>query len=121
MMTFGSTEVSEITGVNGKTLHHWDMTGLVSPSAQRAHGKGTRKRYGFNDLLAIRLITGLRDAGVSLQSLRKVADYIRRELGPAEDLGNVFLVTDGHDVYLRQGDSLVSALRERGQRLMFTV
>jgi DNA-binding transcriptional MerR regulator len=108
--------------VNVKTLHAWDKTGFLSPSVGQARGTGTRRIYSFQDLVAVRVVRELREAGISLQALRKVVAFLRgRRKGVAHPMAETFLLTDGTDVYAKTGDSLLSALRQPGQGLLFHV
>jgi DNA-binding transcriptional MerR regulator len=70
---YSVSQVERLTGINRKTLHFWDRTGFLSPSVRAAHGTGSRRLYSFRDLVALKVAAQLRDAGVSLQSLRIVA------------------------------------------------
>ena len=70
--------------------------------------------YDFTDLVALKLAKELRKAGISLQSLREVVRYLRRR-GQKKALGDVFLVSDGKEVYERRGGELISTLRRPGK------
>jgi DNA-binding transcriptional MerR regulator len=119
---FSTGEAAATTGTNSKTLAYWDTTNFLRPSLARADGKGTRRSYSFSDLVAIRAVRTLRDAGISLQALRRTVKYLRQHQGELRHpMQETFLLTDGVDVYIRPGDTLVSALREPGQGLLFHV
>jgi hypothetical protein len=83
--------------------------------------------YSFLDLVAIRVACELRDAGISLQSLRKVVAFLCSEKGlssPTAALASTQLITDGHDVFevvdIRKA-VMLSALRKPGQRMLLVV
>lgn len=116
MEGFSVSQVERLTGVNRKTLHFWDHSGFLSPSLQAAHGTGSRRLYGFRDLVALRVAAQLRNAGISLQSLRMVTERLRSLTDLENPLAETYLVTDGVDVWERRGDELLSWLREPGQR-----
>ena len=65
--SFTPMEVVEIVGVTKRQLQHWDKTGLVSPRQRTAGGHA---RYSFQDLIALKTVKRLLDAGVSLQKIR---------------------------------------------------
>ncbi len=122
MEGYRTPQVAAITGVNPKTLHYWDHTGFLSPGIARSQGTGTRRIYSFPDLVALRVVRELREAGISLQSLRQVVAFLLRQKELARHpLAQTYLVTDGRDVYARTGKNLVSALRQPGQGLLFHV
>jgi hypothetical protein len=64
---FTPMEVVEIVGVTKRQLQHWDKTALVSPRQRTAGGHA---RYTFQDLIALKTVKRLLDAGVSLQKIR---------------------------------------------------
>lgn len=112
--TFTATQISRLTGLGYDTVDHWAKTGLCPPSIQDAHGPGSERRYSFRDLVALKAAAELRRAGVSAQALRKVIDHLRAR-GYEQPLAEVYLVSDGRDVFERHGDELVSVLRRPGQ------
>ncbi len=116
---FSTAQVERLTHIGAKTLHFWDRTGFLSPSVLGAHGTGSRRIYSFRDLVALRVAAQLRDAGISLQSLRKVVSALREMHGLEHPLAETYLVTNGHDVFERRGDEVMSVLRAPGQ-VMFT-
>ncbi len=112
---FSTAQVEQLTGIGAKTLHFWDRSGFLSPSVVRAHGTGSRRIYSFRDLVALRVAAQLRDAGISLQSLRKVVSTLRKMHGLEQPLAETYLVTNGCDILEKQGSEVMSALREPGQ------
>lgn len=93
--------VATIVGITYRMLDHWTSTGLVTPSVRDAEGSGSQRLYGFDDIVQLKVIKRLRDAGVSLQRIRKAIDEVRarglslRDLMLASDsAGNVFAVDD---------------------------
>lgn len=117
--TFGSLEVSEITGVSLRQLQWWDERGVVSP-VQRGH----KRMYRFNEVIEIGLITELRKKGISLQKIRKVLRFLHKELGrglfEAVQNGNeMHLLTDGRNIYLEDShQNIVDILNSSRQPLI---
>lgn len=120
-MGFSTPEVEKLSGVDRKSLHYWDRTGFLSPSIVRASGTGSRRIWGFRDVVAARVARELRDAGIPLQSLRKVVEFLRSSEGVEQPFAESFLVTDGQDIYLKQGEAILSVLRAPGQACFFFV
>ena len=112
---FSTAQVERLTGIGAKTLHFWDRSGFLSPSIVGAHGTGSRRIYSFRDLVALRVAAQLRDAGISLQSLRKVVATLHEIHGLEQPLAETYLVTNGHDVFASNGNELMSVLRQPGQ------
>jgi DNA-binding transcriptional MerR regulator len=77
MEGFTAKQVVALTGVPYKRLDSWANSGFLMPSLAEADGTGSRRLYSFQDLIALRTAKILRDAGISLQGLRKVMHFLR--------------------------------------------
>lgn len=118
---FTAQQASVLTGCTHHQLRYWDRVGLVEPTVQRTGGRaGVRRLYSFRDLVWLRVVKGLLDNGMSVQRVRRAADYLRRNAELDDTLANVKLVTDGVSIFQVVGDEnqLLDALRE-GQMAMF--
>jgi DNA-binding transcriptional MerR regulator len=112
---FGGPQVCKIVGISYRQLDYWARTGLVRPSVADAKGSGTQRRYSYRDLLRLKVIKSLLDAGVKLQTARRAIDYLREDTADWEAAS---LVLDGSDsVLARDGDDLVDLVR-RGQGVL---
>lgn len=84
-------------GITYRQLDYWARTGLVAPGIRGAEGSGTQRLYSFRDILMLKVIKRLIDAGISLQQIRVAVDHLR-ERG-VQDLTQVTLMSDGVSVY----------------------
>jgi DNA-binding transcriptional MerR regulator len=109
-------QACKIVDITYRQLDYWTRTGLVNPSIQPAHGSGTQRLYSFNDLLQLKVIKSLTDAGASLQKVRQAIDYVREDLDA--DWSKVTIVADGSGVYACTTDSQVVDLLRRGQGVL---
>ena len=109
-------QACKIVGITYRQLDYWTRTGLIIPSVQAAMGSGTQRLYSFNDLLQLKVIKSLTDAGASLQKVRQAIDYVREHL--ADDWSKVTIVTDGNGVYACTSDAEVVDLLRRGQGVL---
>src|SRR5712691_3812974 len=75
---FGSKVVLDLTGITYRQLDYWARTRLVGASIRQAAGRGSRRVYSFQDLVALRVVARLLDAGVSLQAVRRAVEYLKR-------------------------------------------
>lgn len=111
---FSTGQAAEITGTTTRMLGHWDRTGLVRPSGKRAHGKGSRRKYTFGDIVAIQTVRRLRSGGCPLQKIRAAVGYIRKHHSQPSDshlLKGLTLVTDGSKVLVvTDGDQLMEVM-----------
>ena len=109
-------QACKIVDITYRQLDYWTRTGLVSPSVQPAKGSGTQRLYSFNDLLQLKVIKSLTDAGASLQKVRQAIDYVREELDA--DWAKVTIVADGSGVYACTSDAEVVDLLRSGQGVL---
>ena len=99
-----------VAGITYRQLDYWARTGLVEPTVRTAGGSGTQRLYSFRDVLLLKVIKRLLDAGVSLQQIR-VAVHHLRERG-TDDLTGVTLMSDGASVYeCRSADEVIDLLQ----------
>ncbi len=97
-------------GITYRQLDYWARTGLVDPTVRSATGSGTQRLYSFKDILLLKIIKRLLDAGVSLQQIRVAIDHLR-ERG-TDDLTQVTLMSDGASVYeCRSADEVIDLLQ----------
>ncbi len=97
-------------GITYRQLDYWARTKLVEPSVRSATGSGTQRLYSFRDILLLKIIKRLLDAGVSLQQIRTAVDHLR-ERG-TDDLTQVTLMSDGASVYeCRSADEVIDLLQ----------
>jgi len=97
-------------GITYRQLDYWARTKLVEPSVRSAGGSGTQRLYSFKDILLLKIIKRLLDAGVSLQQIRIAVDHLR--VRGTDDLTQVTLMSDGASVYeCRSADEVVDLLQ----------
>ena len=71
MDTYSKPEAHRIAGITYRQIDYWLHTGLVTNSVGGTK-LGARRRFTYRDLIAIRAISTLLEAGVSLQAIRRV-------------------------------------------------
>ena len=106
-------DVCRVVGISYRQLDYWARTGLVTPSIRDAGGSGTQRLYSFHDLVQLKVIKKLLDAGVSLQRIRKAVVFLRSNL-TAEPAG-MTLMSDGASVYACESEDEVVDLLKSGQ------
>jgi DNA-binding transcriptional MerR regulator len=84
-------------GITYRQLDYWARTGLVEPSIRSAGGSGTQRLYGFRDILVLKIVKRLLDAGVSLQNIRTAVDHLRGR--GVTELERITLMSDGASIY----------------------
>lgn len=92
----GATACSA-AGITYRQLDYWARTFLVEPSVRTASGSGTQRLYGFRDILVLKIVKRLLDAGVSLQNIRTAVEHLRTR--GVTDLEAITLMSDGASIY----------------------
>jgi DNA-binding transcriptional MerR regulator len=100
-------------GITYRQLDYWARTGLIEPSIRSASGSGSQRLYSFRDILILKVIKRLLDAGISLQQIRTAVTHLR-ERG-TDDLTRVTLMSDGASVYECTSNDEVIDLLQGGQ------
>jgi DNA-binding transcriptional MerR regulator len=100
-------------GITYRQLDYWARTGLVEPTVRSATGSGSQRLYSFRDILILKIIKRLLDAGISLQQIRSAVQHLR-ERG-TDDLTRVTLMSDGASVYECTSNDEVIDLLQGGQ------
>lgn len=100
-------------GITYRQLDYWARTGLVTPNVRGAEGSGTQRLYSFRDIMILKVIKKLLDAGVSLQQIRLAVDHLREQ--GIKDLSQVTLLSDGVLVYEATNDDEIIDLLHGGQ------
>jgi len=100
-------------GITYRQLDYWARTGLVVPEIRGAAGSGTQRLYSFRDILILKVIKRLIDAGISLQQIRTAVEHLRAR--GVDDLTQVTLMSDGVSVFECTSDDEVIDLLRGGQ------
>jgi DNA-binding transcriptional MerR regulator len=103
----------QAVGISYRQLDYWARTSLVSPSIRNAEGSGTQRLYSFRDLVVLKVVKRLLDAGVSLQNIRRAIDALRSR--GVDDLAGITLISDGTTVYECRSPEEVVDLLQGGQ------
>jgi DNA-binding transcriptional MerR regulator len=119
VLGYRGPQVCKIVGITYRQLDYWARTDLIRPSIADARGSGTQRRYSYRDLVELKVIKGLLDAGVSLQQARRAIEYLRDHLG--EDIATASLVINGAGSVLVRTDGELVDLVRRGQGVLSIV
>src|SRR5216117_1866561 len=102
--------VCRLVGITYRQLDYWARTGLVTPSVRAADGSGSHRLYSFGDLVELRIIKRLLDAGNSLQRIREALGYLRSS-SSGRPLSDVTLISDGQRIYAcHSGEEVIDVL-----------
>ncbi len=107
--SFTGSQAAQIAGITYRQLDYWARTNLIRPSLSDAKGSGTRRSYEYRDLLELKVIKQLLDAGIKLESVRDVFNYLRSHVD--SEIAAAHIVISGKAVVLCQGDQLIDVVR----------
>ena len=107
---FSGRQTADVVGISYRQLDYWARTDLIRPSLTDACGSGSRRRYSYQDLLELRVVKTLIDAGIKLESVREVFAYLRTHV--SADIASAHLVISGQTVVLAQGDELIDVVKQ---------
>lgn len=112
-LEFTAIQATRLTGCSVSQIRYWDRVGLVVPSL----GSGRSRRYTFPDLVALRMVRSLLDAGLPLRRIRRAVEQLRA-VGD-DDLAGLRLVADGSTVFACRDDGEVLDALGHGQLALF--
>ena len=112
---YSGNQAASVVGITYRQLDYWARTELVRPSITEARGSGSRRLYSYRNLLELRTVKSLLDAGIKLESVRDAFKYLRDRSDA--DITSAHLVISGSSVVLCQGDELIDVVR-RGQGVL---
>jgi DNA-binding transcriptional MerR regulator len=104
---YSALQAARLTGCTPSQLAYWERIGLVAPD-----GGG----YDFRDLVALRVVASLLEAGLTLSRVRQAVRYL---VATGEDIAGLRLVTDGDRVWACRDDGQILDALRRGQLALF--
>lgn len=113
---YSGKKAAEIVGISYRQLDYWARTDLIRPSVTDAAGSGSRRQYSYRDLLELKVVKSMLDAGIKLESVRTAFEYLRVELG--ENVASARLVIGGGKAILVRDDAELLDVINTGQFVM---
>jgi DNA-binding transcriptional MerR regulator len=112
---FRAPQACSAVGITYRQLDYWARTGLIRPSIQTATGSGSQRLYSFTDLVQLKVVKRLLDAGMSLQKIRAAIEILREQLRSDSPLTDVTLLSDGTTIYAAHSAEDIVDVFRRGQ------
>ena len=114
---FLPAQAARLGGCTRSQLGHWRRSGVVTPS--EAGG-----RYSFRDLVGLRVVVSLLEAGLPMVRVRSALEVLRAAGGGSgemtgDDLAGLRIVTDGVTVFACYDDGQILDALGRGQLALF--
>jgi DNA-binding transcriptional MerR regulator len=113
--TYGyrGTVACAAAGITYRQLDYWARTDLVVPSLRPLPGSGAGRLYSFRDIIVLKIVKRLLDAGVSLHNIRAAINHVRSR--SSTELAVITLMSDGASVYECTSPEEVVELVHTGQ------
>ncbi|MFI2609332.1 MerR family transcriptional regulator [Kitasatospora sp. NPDC018619] len=97
LLGFRGPTACAAAGITYRQLDYWARTGLLEPSVRTAYPSTSQRLYSFRDILLLKIVKRLLDAGVSLQNIRVAVAHL--QAAEQSDLAGLTLMCDGATVY----------------------
>jgi DNA-binding transcriptional MerR regulator len=108
---YTSIQAARLSGCSPAQLDAWRRIGLLVPNDAEPTGP-----YSFRDLVALRMVASLLDAGLPMSRIRRaVAELVRT----GDDIAGLRLVTDGESVWACRDDGQILDALRHGQLALF--
>ncbi len=115
MNGYRAPQVCGLVDITYRQLDYWARTDLLRPSLQMARGSGSQRLYSFSDIVQLKVIKRLLDAGMSLKKIRSAIEILRQQLESERPLEDVTLLSDGQTIYAAHSPDEVVDVFRRGQ------
>lgn len=112
---YRAPQVCSLVGITYRQLDYWARTDLLRPSIQSASGSGSQRLYSFTDIVQLKVVKRLLDAGMSLKKIRQAILILREQLRSERPLTDVTLLSDGTTIYAAHSADEVVDVFQRGQ------
>ncbi len=112
---YTGTQVCKIVDISYRQLDHWTTTKLIKASLRSIKGSGHHREYSFEDLLKIKIVKNLRDAGMSLQKIRKALISLEQIMKTETNYSDITVVSDGTSIYASKNEDDFIDILKKGQ------
>jgi DNA-binding transcriptional MerR regulator len=105
---FPTAQAARLSGLTPMMLDYLCRVEVLVPSQPGRRKRGCPRKYSFGDVVILRALARLLQAGVSVQRLKLALRSLRKhhkDISPTS-LPAQYLVTDGRRVYLHERDTL---------------
>lgn len=96
MTGYSTRDVAEILGVPPRRIREYVSAGVLEPARE-----GRAYRYGFRDVVLLRTIAELREAGATPRRIRRSLERLKEQLPRGRPLSAVRIATEGGRIVAR--------------------
>jgi DNA-binding transcriptional MerR regulator len=106
-------QAARLSGCTTAALEAWRRAEVVVPGGEQADPSAP---YTFRDLVALRMVTSLLDAGLPMRRVRRAVQELVRS---GHDLSELSLVSDSESVWACHDDGEILEALRHGQLALF--
>jgi DNA-binding transcriptional MerR regulator len=110
---YTAIQASRFSGCTAAQLDAWERSGVVVPSDLATDPAAP---YSFRDLVAVRMVASLLDAGLPMTRVKRAVTELVRA---GHDLAELSLVSDGESVWACRDDGEILDALRHGQLALF--
>jgi len=103
---YTTIQAARLSGCTPAQVETWRRIGLIEPTDE----------YSFRDLVALRMVVSLLDAGLPMLRIRRAVTELLRH---GDDITGLRLVTDGETVWACRDDGQILDALRHGQLALF--
>jgi DNA-binding transcriptional MerR regulator len=104
---YSAHQAAQLSSCSPAQLAYWERIGLITPGPTG---------YSFRDLVALRVVASLLEAGLTLARVRQAVRFL---VASGEDIAGLRLVTNGDRVWACRDDGQILDALRRGQLALF--
>jgi DNA-binding transcriptional MerR regulator len=114
---FGSKRAAELSQLTLAMVHYLARQRLLVPTGDTRTGRGRPRRYTFQDIVMLRVLSRLLKTGLEVTRFRKGLKRLRRKIALHEVSPESirYLLTDGRDVFVQGQDGSLESLTQANQ------
>jgi DNA-binding transcriptional MerR regulator len=110
MLKISAPKACKIIDITYRQLDYWVRTNLVIPSISDGKGSGSQRLFSFEDLLKLKIIKSMLDAGLNLKKIRQCINYCEDVLD--KNLSSCSIVFDStNSMFIQDDVQLLDAIK----------
>ena len=101
---FSVRQAAKLSGLSIAMLNYLCRVGIAVPTVPKDAGRGRRRQYSFGEIVFLKAVSRLLDAGISVKRLKESFGDLNvrlRTIGPVPKISG-HLITDGKRIYFQE-------------------
>ncbi|MFZ5768773.1 MAG: MerR family transcriptional regulator [Bacillota bacterium] len=111
IMGFTTSDVMKYTGLSRRQLTYWDKIGAFKPSQRESRGRGSPRVYSYLDVVQLRVLRKLLEAGMSRRNIRRCLAYLREKVSRTALASGRFIVVGKRPLMVSDPEKAIDLAR----------